>query len=145
MVLKPLKYGNRVLWPLYYGAKTTQIWCYHHSNFKFSKISIWYYDYSKMVMSPFRLFNFSSSRKILEEYLYTVKIILNSDGTVLFQKGFWSYKYYLFRRDIYYRRDYVLNTFYNSEGTLYWIGTKVIRTLLILKGQKREKRSRIVR
>jgi len=25
--------------------------------------------------------------KILKQYLYTVKIILNSDGTLLFQKG----------------------------------------------------------
>jgi len=33
------------------------------------------------------LFYFSSSRKLLKEYLYIVKIILNSDGTLLFQKG----------------------------------------------------------
>jgi len=32
------------------------------------------------------LFDFSSI-KILKEYLYTIKIILNSDGTLLFQKG----------------------------------------------------------
>ena len=33
---------------------------------------------------------------------------------------------------------YVFNTFLSSEGTLYRIGTKVLRTLLIPKGQKKE-------
>jgi len=47
-------------------------------------------------------------------------------------------KYYLFRKDITYRRDYALQTFLNSEGTLYRIGTTVFRTLLILRGQKKD-------
>jgi len=75
-----------VLLPLSYGAETTHIWCYHHSNFNFSKVSIWHYDHSNMVIPPFPPFDFSSI-KILKEYLYTVKIILNFDGTLLFQKG----------------------------------------------------------
>jgi hypothetical protein len=70
MVLRPLKYG------------VTTILIINLSN-----ISIWLYDHSNMVIPPFPLFNFSSNRKILKEYLYTVKIILNSDGTLLFQKG----------------------------------------------------------
>jgi len=39
--------------------------------------------------------------------------------------------------DVYYRRDYVFKTFLSSEGRLYRIGTKVLRTLLIPKGQKK--------
>jgi len=34
-------------------------------------------------------------------------------------------------------KDYVFKTFLSSEGTLYRIGTKVLRTLLIPKGQKK--------
>jgi len=70
-----------VLLPLSYGAETTHIWCYHHSNFNFSKVSIWHYDHSNMAIPPFPLFDFSSI-KILKEYLYTIKIILNFDGTL---------------------------------------------------------------
>jgi len=33
--------------------------------------------------------------------------------------------------------DYVFKTFLNSEGTIYRIGTKVLRTLLISKGHKK--------
>jgi len=40
--------------------------------------------------------------------------------------------------DVYYQRDYVFKTFLSSEGTLYRIGTNVLRTLLISKGQKKE-------
>jgi len=70
MVLRPLKYGVTTILTLIS-----------------QKISIWHYDHSNMVIPPFQIFNFSSIRKILKEYLYTVKIILNSDGTLLFQKG----------------------------------------------------------
>jgi len=75
-----------ILLPLCYGAETTHIWCNRHSNFNFFKVSIWHYDHSNMVIPPFPLFDFFSI-KILKEYLYTVKIILNFDGTLLFQKG----------------------------------------------------------
>jgi len=47
-------------------------------------------------------------------------------------------KYYLFRKDITYRRDYAFKTFLNSEGTLHRIGTTVLRTLLILNGRKKD-------
>jgi len=46
---------------------------------------------------------------------------------------------------VYYRRDYVFKTLLNSEGTLYRIGTKVLRTLLFSNGQKQEMRRRITR
>jgi len=52
-------------------------------------------------------------------------------------------KYYLFRKDITYQRDYALKTFFNSEGTLHRIGTTVLRTLLILNGQQKKMRRRI--
>jgi len=44
-----------VLLPLYYSVETTQIWCYHHFNFKFSKPSIWYYNHSNTAIPPFLL------------------------------------------------------------------------------------------
>jgi len=62
-----------------------------------------------MVISPFPLFNFSSV-KILKEYLYTFKIIINSDGSLLFQK-----------------RDYDLNSTLYSEGTYIIEGTMFLR------------------
>lgn len=145
MELRPL-FNTEItlIWlPFCYSAETTQIWCYHNSNFKFSKISIWHYDHSNMMIPQFHIYIFSSSRKILKEYLYTVKIILNSDETLLFRKGLWSWKYSLFWRDIHYRSDYLFKTFLNSEGTLYRIGTKVLRTLLFSKRQKNEMRRRI--
>jgi len=58
--------------------------------------------------------NFSSSRKLLKEYLYTIKFILNFDGTsTLYFEG---------------------RTF--SKGHYTCIGIKVLRTLLFAKGQK---------
>jgi len=70
-----------------------------------------------MVIPSFPIFKFSSN-KILKEYLYTVKIIINSDGTLLFQKGTMILIVLLFRRDLYYQRDYVFKTILNFEGTL---------------------------
>jgi len=101
-MLRPLKYGVITL-----------------LTFKFSKISIWYYSHWNMPIPPFWLSNFSKSRKISKEYLYTVKTILNSDGALLFQKRLWSWKYLLFWRSIYH------------------IEIKVLRTLLIQKRQKK--------
>ena len=79
---------------------------YSVSTFKFSKLSIWYYDHSNMVLP-----------KILKKYLYTIKFILNSNRTLLFQKGL-ILIVLLFRKDLYYRRDYELKTILIFEGTL---------------------------
>jgi len=90
-----------------------------------------------MVIPPFPLFNFFSI-KILKEYLYTVKIILNSDGTFLFQK-----RDYDLNNTLYFEGTDIiegtmfLKTILNSEGTLNRKGTMVLRTLLISKGQKK--------
>jgi hypothetical protein len=53
------------------------------------------------------------------KHTHTVKIIINSDVTLLFQKGTMILKYSLFRRDINYQRDYALKTILDAEGTLY--------------------------
>ena len=45
----------------------------------------------------------------------------------------------------YSKRDYDLKSTHYSEGTLFGIGTKVLRTLLFSKGQKKEIRRRIAR
>jgi len=127
-----------VLLPLCYGAETTHIWCNHHSNFNFSKVSIWHYDHSNMVIPPFPLFNFSSI-KILKEYLYTVKIIHNFDGTLLFQKGTMILKILFIPKGLCFK------TILNSEGTLNRKVTMVLRTLLIPKGQKKEMKRRKTR
>jgi hypothetical protein len=134
-----------VLLPLCYGAETTQIWCYHHSNlsspnyqYGITTTQIWWYHH-------FNLFNFSSNKKILKQYLYTVKIFLNSHMHYCFKRDYDLKSTFLFRRDIRYRRDCVFKTFLNSEGTLYRLGTKVLRTLLFPKGQKKEMRRRIGR
>jgi len=134
-----------VLLPLCYGAETTQIWCYHHSNFNFSKVSIWHHDHSNMVISPFPLFNFSSV-KILKEYLYTFKIIINSDGSLLFQKRDYDLNSTLYSEGTYiiegtmFLRHYGLKNTLNSEGTekRRWREERLINT-----SQEREKRERV--
>jgi len=68
-----------------------------------------------MVIPPFPLFDFFSI-KILKEYLYTVKIILNSDGT-LFQKG-----------------TMILIVLFIPKGTYIIEGTMFLRPFLIPKG-----------
>ena len=74
---------------------------------------MWHYDHSNMAIPPFPLFDFSSI-KILKEYLYTVKIILNSDGTL--------------------KRDYDLTSTLYSEGTYIIERTMFLRPFLISKG-----------
>ena len=71
-----------VLLPLYYGVETTQIWCYHHSNFNFSNhgtmtTQIWCYYHSNLTFS-----------RIEEEYIFKIIFIEPEKGTMIL-------KYYL--------------------------------------------------
>jgi len=91
-----------LLLPLYYGAETAQIWSYHHSNIKFSKLSIWYYDHSNMVIPPISNFQFLLNQK-------NIYILLKS---FLIMMG-----HYCFKRD------------YDLKGTLYFEGIYIIERL----------------
>ena len=119
-MLRPLIYGVTTILTLIslkyqYGTTTTQIWWYHHFHLLISpQLKYW-----KNIYIPLRSF-------------------LTPTGHYYSKKGLWSYWYSLFRRDLYYRRDYVFKTILNSEGTLNRKGTMVLRTLLIPKGQKKE-------
>ena len=98
-----------------------------------------------MVISPFPLFNFSSV-KILKEYLYTFKIIINSDGSLLFQKRDYDLNSTLYSEGTYiiegtmFLRHYGLKNTLNSEGTekRRWREERLINT-----SQEREKRERV--
>jgi len=120
MVLRPLKYGVTTILTL-----------------SSPKLSIWYYDHENTVILPFKLFNFSSNRNILKEYLYIFKIIFNFDRTFIVPNGPTILKVLLFWRVLHYRRDYVFKTFLNFEGMLYRIGTNVlINNTLIFEGRR---------
>jgi len=76
---------------------------------------------------------------------YTLKIILNSKGTlfrkmtiilkILFILKGHVFLFFLYkRRDIYYQRDHALKIILNFEGTYIWKRTMILRILLIPKG-----------
>jgi len=61
-------------------------------------------------------------------------------GVTIVSKRDYDLKILFILKDIHYRMDYVFKNLLNSEEILYRIGTKVLRTLLFSKGQKKMRR-----
>jgi len=108
-----------------------------------------------MVLSPFLFLTSPNINMLVQPLKYGATTILTSNFSMnwrriyiclrsflLYRKWTMILIYYLFRRDLYYQRDYVFKTILNSEGTLNRKGTMVLRTLLISKGQKKKEMNR---